>query len=78
MPMSTICVYYPDGSNASSCRVRLGFHGFLSGMSKDAYTNSYGEANIEHSSKGKADIYVQGKKCGTFRAPGRTTVTYKP
>lgn len=72
MPASTIIVQYKDGSPASHVRVVLGFS---SGLTRDFYTNEYGEVTIEHSSVGRAEIYVSGKKVGTFHAPGRTAVT---
>lgn len=71
MPASTIIVQYRDGSPCSHTRVVLGFS---SGMSREAYTNSHGEATVEHSSTGRATIYVSGKDCGSFHAPGRTSV----
>jgi len=72
MPASTIFVYHPDGSPCTRTKVVLGFR---SGMSKPGFTNSRGEATIEHASTGRATVYVSGKNCGTFHAPGRTSVT---
>lgn len=78
MPASTIYVYYSDGSPVSNTRVVLGFDGILSGgMTREAYTDRQGCVTIEHSSTGTATVYVSGKNCGSFRAPGRTTVTYR-
>ncbi|MDM8543852.1 hypothetical protein QUF90_22485 [Desulfococcaceae bacterium HSG9] len=73
MPASTIYVNYSDGSPCSKTKVVLGFN---AGMTKPAYTDNRGTVTIEHSSTGNATVYVSGKKCGTFHAPGRTSVTY--
>lgn len=74
MPASTIFVNYSDGSPCSNTKVVLGFS---SGMSKPAYTDRQGAATVEHSSTGSATVYVSVKNCGSFRAPGRTSVVYK-
>lgn len=72
MPASTIIVQYRDGSPARHKRVTLGF---LSGISKDAYTDSSGRATIEHSSVGWANVYINGEWKDTFRLPGKCAVT---
>ncbi len=74
MPLSTIFVSYSDGSPCSHTKVVLGFS---SGMTKPAFTDSKGTVTIEHSSTGKATIYVSGKNCGSFHTPGRTSVGYR-
>jgi hypothetical protein len=71
MPASTIFVSHSDGSPSSSSKVVLGFS---AGMTQPGYTNKHGEVTIEHASTGKATVYVSGKNCGTFHAPGRTSV----
>lgn len=75
MPASRIIVSYTAGGAAKRVRVVLGFHGLLRGMSKTCYTNSQGVAVIEHSGKGRADVYVGGKKYHSFLTPGTTAVT---
>ena len=74
MPASTIFVNYSDASPCSSTKVVLGFS---AGMTKPGFTDSRGTVTIEHSSTGTATVYVSGKNCGSFHAPGRTSVTYK-
>lgn len=74
MPASTVIVQHRDGSPARRVRVVLGFHAASSGMTKEAFTDHYGEVTISHSTIGKADVYVSGKKVATFHAPGRTAV----
>lgn len=73
MPASTIFVNYPDGSPCSRTRVVLGFS---EGMTRPGFTDSRGVVTIEHASTGTATVYVSGKDCGRFHAPGRTSVTY--
>lgn len=74
MPASTVNVYYADGSAARNVKVVLGFS---SGMSRPAYTDGYGVAQIEHASRGVATVYASGQNCGRFHAPGRTTVNIR-
>ncbi|MEW6749662.1 MAG: hypothetical protein AB1505_01625 [Candidatus Latescibacterota bacterium] len=74
MPASTIIVQHRDGSPARRVRVVLGFHGLTGGMTDEEYTDDHGEVTITHSSVGKADVYVSGKKRATMHAPGRTSV----
>jgi hypothetical protein len=71
MPASTIIVQHADGSPCRKVKVVLGFPG---GMTPAAYTDHYGAVTIEHRSTGKATIYVSGRSCGSFHAPGRTSV----
>lgn len=72
MPASTIHVQHSDGSVARHVRVVLGFS---TGMTKDFYTDDYGDAVVEHASTGRATVYVSGKEYHSFHAPGRTSVT---
>jgi hypothetical protein len=72
MPISTIHVQYRDGSPARQSKIVLGFVG---GMTKPAFTDSYGDAVIEHASSGAATVYVSGRAYHSFHAPGRTGVT---
>ena len=67
MAASTVIVSHRDGSPARSVRV---VQGFCSGMTRAAFTDSYGRAVVEHSSSGRATVYVSGKDCGSFHAPG--------
>ncbi len=71
---SKIHVQYKSGNIAKGVRVVLGFHGLLGGMTKKFYTDNNGTAIVEHLSKGKATIYVQGKDVGTIQAPAETVV----
>lgn len=72
MPASTIIVQNRDGSPARHTRVTLGFP---SGNSSAYFTDYYGQVVIEHSSVGSAIVYVSGRDCGSFHAPGRYAVT---
>ncbi len=74
MPASTIFVNYSDRSPCSSTKVVLGFS---AGMTPSGFTDNRGSVTIEHSSTGTATVYVSGKSCGSFHAPGKTSVTYK-
>lgn len=74
MNYSRIHVSYRDGSKPSGVKVVLGFSGLLGGMTKAAYTDKYGDALVEHASTGHVDVYVSGKKVGSFHAPGETAV----
>jgi len=71
---SLVFVTYKDGSKASGKKVVLGFTGLTGGMTRPVYTDSRGEAFIEHDSVGTATVYVEGSSKGTMRCPGRTTV----
>ncbi len=72
MPASTIVIQRRDGSAAQHVRVVLGFP---SGNTDDCYTDAYGQAVVEHSSVGRATVYVSGRSCGSFHAPGKYAVT---
>jgi len=75
MPASTIFVNHPDGSPCRKTKVTLGFS--RGGFTKNNFTDNRGTVTIEHSSTGSATVYVRGKDCGKFHAPGRTSVTYR-
>ena len=75
MPTSYVRVRHRDGSAAAHVRVVLGFSGLTGGMTHAAFTDSSGEAAVEHSSTGRATIYVSGKDCGSMSAPGSASVT---
>jgi hypothetical protein len=66
MPASTIIVQHRDGSPARHVRVVLGFP---SGNSDAGCTDNYGEVVVEHSSAGRATVFVSGRNCGSFHAP---------
>jgi len=73
---SSIYVYSSSGAPVKGARVALGFDGFFSGgVTRDFYTDNRGVAQVDHSSSGEATVYVSGRRCGRFHAPGRTTVT---
>jgi len=72
---STVCVYDRNGTPVKRKRVDISISGVLGGGMAHGFTDSTGCANIPHSSKGSANVYVGGKKVATFTAPGRTSVT---
>lgn len=74
MYYSKIHVQYGDGSKPRGARVVLGFTSLLGGMTSAVYTDDHGTAIVGHSSKGQADVYVGGTKCGSLQAPGETVV----
>ncbi len=72
MNRSMIYVQYRSGSKPKGKKVTLGFS---TGLTKAFFTDKEGMAIVEHSSKGKATVYVSGSNKGTFRAPGTYVVT---
>lgn len=72
---STVCVYDSKGSPVKSKKVVISISGLLSGGMAEGFTDSAGCANITHSSKGQAKIFINGRHVGDFTVPGRTTVT---
>ena len=75
MKFSKVHVQYKDGSKPKGMKVVLGFSGLLSGgMTKPAFTDNNGTALVKHESTGRAEVYVSGKKAGSFNAPGETAV----
>ncbi|MDP8222946.1 MAG: hypothetical protein P9L99_06265 [Candidatus Lernaella stagnicola] len=75
MAMSRVHVQHRDGSPARHVRVVLGFSGIAGGMTKPAFTDGSGDAVVEHSSTGRATVYVSGSDCGSFHAPGTYAAT---
>lgn len=73
MNYSKIYVQYRDGGKPKGVRVVLGFRSGMGGMTKEFYTDAHGVAIVAHSGTGPADVYVSGKKCTSFHAPGETT-----
>lgn len=72
---STVCVYDRNGKPVKNKKVEISISGLLSGGMAEGFTDSSGCANISHSSKGTAKIYIGGSQVGSFTVPGRTTVT---
>jgi len=77
MHTSIIKVYNSRyGKWEKNARVVLSWDGWLnSGMSKTVYTNAEGMAEIQHASRGKASIYVNGSLVDSFNSPGIKTVS---
>lgn len=48
--------------------------GFSNGVTDSVYTDSEGEAVIEHLTTGHATIYVDGQEKGSINAPGQKYV----
>lgn len=71
MKYSRIHVQCRDGSKPTGARVSLGFS---TGVTRDVFTDRDGVALLEHATVGRAEVYVNGKRCGSFRAPGETAV----
>lgn len=70
MPTSKITVYRYS-KPAANISVTLEFTGITNlGFTKKHYTNRDGVAFVEHSSTGNANVYVDGRKMGSIRAPG--------
>ena len=74
MNYSRIHVQYRDGSKPKGARVVLIFSGLFGGKTETAHTDRYGTAIVAHESVGKAEVYVNGRPVGAFRAPGDTAV----
>lgn len=72
MPASTIIVQHRDGSPARHVRVVLGFP---AGNSDAYFTDAYGQVTVDHSSVGRATVFVSGRDSGSFHAPGRYAAT---
>jgi len=76
MPTSLVTVYNSSkGKFESNARVVLEWSGFTNlGQSSPVSTDSKGQAVINHSSSGKATVYVNGRSYGAFSTPGSYTV----
>lgn len=72
MPSSMIHVRRHDGHPARGVRVVLGF---TWGHSEAVRTNENGEARIEHDTRGRATIFVDGREVASFETPGSASVT---
>ena len=70
MATSRITIYR-NQVPARGVRVSLEYSGlFQSGFTSNYYTNEEGVAFIDHTSTGKADVYINGMKQGSMRTPG--------
>jgi len=71
MVRSIIYLQSKNGSKPKGKRVVLSIDGvFSGGMTKPVYTDHEGKAVIQHSSRGNASVYVNGKDMGRFKCPG--------
>ena len=75
MPQSQIIVIKRStGRGASHLRVVLEIEGiFKGGMTQPVYTNENGDAYVQHTSTGQANVFVDGKKVGKMKVPGQAT-----
>ena len=75
MPTSIIKVYNTRyGKWEKNARVVLEWSGWTNlGQTNPVYTDANGQAIVDHSSTGKATVYVNGKTMGSFNAPGSYT-----
>lgn len=71
MSESVIVAQRRGGGYVEGARVVLGFS---NGVTDPQYTNSNGEATIQHSATGSATIFVDGKDVGKFNAPDRKVI----
>lgn len=74
MPTSRITVYR-NGKPFPGASVSLEYTGFTQmGFTKKFTTNSSGVAFVEHSSTGRATIYVNGQSQKSMNTPGEEVV----
>lgn len=71
MPESVVVVQRNGGGYVQGARVVLGFS---NGVTDSVYTDSDGEAVIEHLGSGNATVYVNGQDKGSMNTPGRKLV----
>lgn len=64
---SVIYLQTRQGSKPKGKKVVLHFS---SGMTSPVYTDGEGKVVIEHSSKGNATVYVNGRNKGQLKCPG--------
>jgi hypothetical protein len=74
MNYSKVHVQYLDGSKPKGTKFYLNSPEILCRLIGPAYTNDDSTAIVEHFFIGPADVYVSGKKVGSFHAPGETAV----
>jgi hypothetical protein len=72
---STVCVYDKNGHPVKNKKVSISISGIISGGMAEGFTDRNGCAEISHSSKGTAKVFVNGHHVCTFTVPGRTSVT---
>lgn len=73
---TTLVTVLRGGQPSSGHRVSLEFVGGIlpGGFTQDFYTDSSGEAHVQHESEGQVKVYVDGDHTShgtTGRAPGR-------
>jgi hypothetical protein len=71
MSESVIVVQRKGGGYVKGARVVLGFS---IGVTDSVYTDSDGEATIQHSATGNATVFVDGKDVGKINAPDRKVI----
>lgn len=71
MAESLVVVQRSGGGYVQGAKVVLGFS---NGVTSAVYTDSNGEAVIEHSTTGQAKVYVNGSEKGSMTAPGRKLI----
>ena len=71
MAESVVVVQRNGGDYVQGAKVVLGFS---NGVTSAVYTDSNGEAVIQHSTTGQATIYVNGSEKGSMNTPGRKLV----
>lgn len=68
----SVVVLQQNGSGyVKGARVTLGFS---NGVIDSVYTDSDGEAVIEHRTTGNATVYVNGQDKGSMNTPGRKLI----
>lgn len=72
---SSIYIFDKNGKTVKNKKVSISFSGLLSGGMAHGFTDGAGCANITHSSKGTAKIFVNGNHVTSFSAPGSASVT---
>lgn len=71
MAESVVVVQRNGGGYVKGSRVVLGFS---NGVTDSVYTDSDGEAVIEHRNTGSATVYVDGSDKGSMNTPGRKLI----
>lgn len=71
MPTTRVTVYR-NNRPAQGVSVSLEYTGFTqAGFTRRFSTNSDGVAFVEHSSIGRANVYINGRKEGNMNTPGQ-------
>ena len=71
MAESVVVVQRNGGGYVKGAKVVLGFS---NGVTSAVYTDSNGEAAIQHSNTGQATVYVDGSDKGSMNTPGRKLI----